>query len=173
MGTCPPRRADDSFDTTRQIHNISCLVTVDWIKMSRVLMGLLATLAVSQAATQLSLTADQKAKFVDMHNALRQATGASKMPDLTWSDELAAWPSPPAPSVSSSTPPATPMEKTSTSAGELSLLTRPPLDPPTCGVRRSRTLTPTGTASGHRTAPQLVDTTLSRCGLTPQRSGVL
>jgi len=58
--------------------------------MSRVLLSLLATLAVSQAATQLSLTAEQKAKFVDMHNALRQATGASKMPDLTWSDELAA-----------------------------------------------------------------------------------
>jgi len=57
--------------------------------MSRVLLPLLALVAATQAGT-LTLTQEEKDTFVNMHNDLRQATGAANMPNLVWSDDLAA-----------------------------------------------------------------------------------
>merc|ERR1712154_271813 len=75
---------------TRQIHKDSLADSQVfghcWFKMSRVFLPLLALVAVTQAGL-LTLTQEEKDTFVNMHNDLRQATGAANMPNLVWSDD--------------------------------------------------------------------------------------
>merc|ERR1712244_159305 len=108
---------------TRQIHKDSLADSQVfghcWYKMSRVILPLLALVAVTQAGL-LTLTQEEKDTFVNMHNDLRQATGAANMPNLVWSDDLAAVADASGASVSLPTHPTTPTGRTSTWAGGLS-----------------------------------------------------